>query len=109
MKSYLPNLAHSMDCPYLGKYKSDDSPHTRCTKCGSLLRPHVVWFGEGLDPHVLKATDDALKECDLCLLVSTCTLGGWVGGSFHCQQKSVYDIFRGDFILQGGLTKFSQF
>ena len=42
----------------------------RCKTCCGLLRPHVVWFGEGLDSQVLKAVDDALKKCDLCLLVS---------------------------------------
>ena len=46
------------------------SPSCRCAKCNSLARPHVIWFGEGLDPHVLSAVDDALDQCDLCLLVS---------------------------------------
>lgn len=41
----------------------------RCSKCGSLARPHVIWFGEALDSHVLNAVDEALKQCDLCLLV----------------------------------------
>ena len=41
-----------------------------CRKCKGLLRPHVVWFGEGLDPAVLEEVDKVLKQCDLCLLVS---------------------------------------
>lgn len=32
----------------------------------------MVWFGEALDPQVLRAVDSALLECDLCLLVSIC-------------------------------------
>lgn len=43
----------------------------RCKRCEGLLRPHVVWFGEGLDPEVLRATDEVLHTCDLCLLVGT--------------------------------------
>lgn len=45
----------------------------RCQKdsCGGLLRPHVVWFGESLDPEVLDAADEELSKCDLCLVVST--------------------------------------
>ena len=44
----------------------------RCkrAKCGGLLRPHVVWFGESLDQHVLNETEQALAKCDLCLVVS---------------------------------------
>ena len=45
--------------------------YCRCAQpsCGALVRPHVVWFGEGLDRDVLKATDAALDKCDMCLLV----------------------------------------
>ena len=45
----------------------------RCPKegCGGLLRPHVVWFGEGLDERVLRDTDENLDSCDLCLVVGT--------------------------------------
>lgn len=45
---------------------------SRCSQpsCGSLVRPHVVWFGESLDSEVLRRTYAALEECDMCLLVS---------------------------------------
>ncbi|KAB1261755.1 NAD-dependent protein deacylase sirtuin-5; mitochondrial [Camelus dromedarius] len=39
--------------------------------CGALLRPHVVWFGENLDPAILEAVDRELAFCDLCLVVGT--------------------------------------
>ena len=44
----------------------------RCKKkgCGGLLRPHVVWFGEGLDPQVMCDVQKELDDCDLCLVVS---------------------------------------
>uniref|UniRef100_A0A8C5UN37 NAD-dependent protein deacylase sirtuin-5, mitochondrial n=1 Tax=Microcebus murinus TaxID=30608 RepID=A0A8C5UN37_MICMU len=39
--------------------------------CGGLLRPHVVWFGENLDPAILEEVDRELSLCDLCLVVGT--------------------------------------
>lgn len=41
----------------------------KCKKCSGLLRPHVVWFGEQLDEHVLDQTHRELSQCDLCLVV----------------------------------------
>uniref|UniRef100_A0A8C9UMA1 NAD-dependent protein deacylase sirtuin-5, mitochondrial n=1 Tax=Spermophilus dauricus TaxID=99837 RepID=A0A8C9UMA1_SPEDA len=45
----------------------------RCEEagCGGLLRPHVVWFGENLDPDILEEVDRELALCDLCLVVGT--------------------------------------
>ncbi|XP_019653516.1 NAD-dependent protein deacylase sirtuin-5, mitochondrial isoform X5 [Ailuropoda melanoleuca] len=45
----------------------------RCEEagCGGLLRPHVVWFGENLDPAILEEVDRELTLCDLCLVVGT--------------------------------------
>ena len=51
-----------------------DSELPRCQSCGGLLRPHVVWFGESLDPEVLDAADDHLGKCDLCLVVGTSSI-----------------------------------
>uniref|UniRef100_A0A667IV15 NAD-dependent protein deacylase sirtuin-5, mitochondrial n=1 Tax=Lynx canadensis TaxID=61383 RepID=A0A667IV15_LYNCA len=39
--------------------------------CEGLLRPHVVWFGENLDPAILEEVDRELTLCDLCLVVGT--------------------------------------
>jgi len=41
----------------------------RCTKCGALARPGVVWFGEM--PRHLGTIDALVKEADLCLVVGT--------------------------------------
>ncbi|XP_033290763.1 NAD-dependent protein deacylase sirtuin-5, mitochondrial isoform X1 [Orcinus orca] len=45
----------------------------RCEEaaCGGLLRPHVVWFGENLDPAILEEAGRELALCDLCLVVGT--------------------------------------
>jgi len=42
-----------------------------CPDCGGLLRPHVVWFGEPLDPEVLAQADAAIQEADLVLVIGT--------------------------------------
>lgn len=42
-----------------------------CGVCGGMLRPGVVWFGEGIDPGVLHASARAASECDLFLVVGT--------------------------------------
>ncbi|XP_075529580.1 sirtuin 4 [Dermacentor variabilis] len=43
----------------------------RCKKCTGLLRPHVVWFGESLEPDVLAKANVELERCDLCLVIGT--------------------------------------
>ena len=47
----------------------DLPPH--CEKCGGLLRPHIVWFGEPLDRmDVLAATVES-NTCDAMLVIGT--------------------------------------
>lgn len=46
----------------------------RCKRCGALLRPDVVWFGEMLDPDILAAADAAAASADVCLVVGTSAL-----------------------------------
>lgn len=33
----------------------------RCDRCGGLLRPHIVWFGEALDPRDLERIESFLQ------------------------------------------------
>jgi NAD-dependent deacetylase len=44
-------------------------PH--CSRCGALLRPDVVWFGESLPENVLEAAWDAAARCRLMLVIGT--------------------------------------
>lgn len=39
--------------------------------CGAMLRPHVVWFGESLDPTILAQSFKAVEGCDFLLVVGT--------------------------------------
>jgi NAD-dependent deacetylase len=43
----------------------------RCVDCGSLLRPHVVWFGEQLHSDDLDAAEGAIESCDLFVVIGT--------------------------------------
>ncbi|MEC4674444.1 MAG: NAD-dependent deacylase [Nitrospirota bacterium] len=42
-----------------------------CTSCQSLLRPHIVWFGESLDPEDLRQSHAALQQCEVLLIIGT--------------------------------------
>ena len=41
----------------------------RCSKCGSLARPGVVWFGE--QPWHMDTIDELVEKADLCIVVGT--------------------------------------
>jgi NAD-dependent deacetylase len=41
-----------------------------CPYCGGLLRPGVVWFGESIDPEVIRQADLA-TNCDLFFTIGT--------------------------------------
>jgi NAD-dependent deacetylase len=42
-----------------------------CERCGALLRPDVVWFGEPLPSKAYDASYEAASECDAMLVVGT--------------------------------------
>ena len=42
-----------------------------CRLCQALLRPHIVWFGESLWKEDLRRCDEALRACDLLLVIGT--------------------------------------
>jgi NAD-dependent deacetylase len=42
-----------------------------CDACKGLLRPYVVWFGEMLEPEILKAAEASTLACDLFIVVGT--------------------------------------
>jgi NAD-dependent deacetylase len=42
-----------------------------CRDCGSLLRPHVVWFGESLDSSVLQKAFHLSSSCELMFVIGT--------------------------------------
>ena len=44
-------------------------PH--CPQCGGLERPHIVWFGESLDPRVIESAAVAVADADVLLVIGT--------------------------------------
>lgn len=56
-------------CCHHDTVEAGEPPH--CPRCGNLLRPGVVWFGEALPLPVLDAAQRAARECSLMLVVGT--------------------------------------
>ena len=48
-----------------------ETPVPLCPDCGDLLRPAGVWFGETLPRRALEEADEAVRECQLMLVVGT--------------------------------------
>lgn len=46
----------------------------RCPRCGALLRPAVVWFGEMLDERVLDRSVEAASLAGVCVVAGTSAL-----------------------------------
>ena len=42
-----------------------------CTDCGGLMRPHIVWFGESLDPEVLATSARWMRDADMVFVIGT--------------------------------------
>jgi NAD-dependent deacetylase len=45
-----------------------------CPHCGGLLRPDVVWFGEGLPPNAIQSAWEAAENCEIFFSIGTSTL-----------------------------------
>ncbi len=43
----------------------------RCLKCEALLRPDIVWFGEGINANDLEQSIQSCRACDLMLVIGT--------------------------------------
>jgi NAD-dependent deacetylase len=43
----------------------------KCTRCGGLIRPDIVWFGEYLPQDQFTAAEKAARDCDIFFVVGT--------------------------------------
>lgn len=51
----------------------------KCERCGALMRPGVVWFGESLDPRKIDIVENFLAEdVDLTLVIGTTAVFGYI-------------------------------
>ncbi|VAX20700.1 NAD-dependent protein deacetylase of SIR2 family [hydrothermal vent metagenome] len=42
-----------------------------CPDCGAMVRPHIVWFGESLEPSVLERAYKAAQEAEVFFIIGT--------------------------------------
>ena len=42
-----------------------------CDKCGSIIKPDVVLYGEELDPEIINRTISAIMTCETLIVVGT--------------------------------------
>lgn len=66
----------------------------RCQRCGELLRPDVVWFGEPLPRGLVDAATEALLESSVCLIV------GSSGLVFPAAELPSYASERGLYVVE---------
>lgn len=52
-------------------WQESDNPPPICPRCGGLLRPDVVWFGEMLPRNILQQADTASRSADVFLTIGT--------------------------------------
>jgi NAD-dependent deacetylase len=62
------------------KRSSSDGDLPRCSECGALMRPGVIWFGESLDSGKIETVENFLAsgDVDLTIVVGTTALFGYV-------------------------------
>lgn len=63
---------HCLSCG--AAYSLEEIPHhgvPRCPKCGGIVRPDIVLYGEELDYQALCAAEDALEESEVLIVAGT--------------------------------------
>lgn len=65
--------SYCVDCekPVFNIEVTPEKKVPRCTYCGGLIRPDVVWFGEILPENVFQAAVEAASRCELFFAVGT--------------------------------------
>lgn len=63
------------DCDHEERVETvSEEPVPRCDRCGGMMRPGVVWFGETLPPGAIEGAQSAAAQCDVMLVVGTSSL-----------------------------------
>ena len=58
-------------CDFKDEIQTEISKNPPLCKCGNILRPDVVWFGESLPQNVWRKAMVLASECDLMVVVGT--------------------------------------
>lgn len=59
------------NCDFKGQILTEFTEIPPLCKCGNILRPNVVWFGEPLPQHVWQQAIIHASKCDLMIVVGT--------------------------------------
>jgi NAD-dependent deacetylase len=67
------------DCDYEHEHEHEDGI-PRCTKCGALMRPGVVWFGESFPARETERVENYLQRdsCGLVIVAGTTATFGYI-------------------------------
>jgi NAD-dependent deacetylase len=70
--------------PFEDRLEYPDGTVPLCGECGGALRPHIVWFGEMLDPRALIEVGDFLQRLDTRLVFMAVGTSGavWPAAGF---------------------------
>ena len=64
------NCGRKFDYPFIASIVlSGKVP--RCGKCGGLVKPHIVFYGEALDSNLLFSAERMLRQTDLMLVLGS--------------------------------------
>ena len=66
-QNFCMNCSHCYDLAYV--LEQEGTPH--CRKCGGMLRPGIVLYGEPLDEVVMEEAIRAIQNCDLLIVGGT--------------------------------------
>ena len=58
-------------CEHSPEYVINSPSVPKCSKCGGIVRPDVVLYGEGLDGYVFSAAERAIAEADVLIVGGT--------------------------------------
>jgi NAD-dependent deacetylase len=64
-------MARCESCAALQNLEPNFIPPPICNKCGSRMRPNVVWFGENLPRLTLEQSWAAFETCNVALVIGT--------------------------------------
>lgn len=56
---------------FIGEVDIKEKAVLKCVKCGGLIRPDVVWFGEMLPPDALRHAEDCAMNSDVFFSIGT--------------------------------------
>lgn len=66
----LTKVRSTLDSTLVYDWVEDCNIGDKCER-GSQLRPHIVWFGESLNPKFIERATEAAYDCDVCIVVGT--------------------------------------